>query len=296
MQRILWPIDFSGVNFVLRENTGGGMADAYNQQIANSSYGNKYFWPYDLGTDGIFSALETALNAASTNNTYEFQVVSTAQDTFGRRDFRVKLVRTAGSDDFEFGGAAARLIGAATSGNVAQTAGEVVMADSYAGSFITPEEMEWDRRVFPANFSKTVLRNDKKIITTRRNTADMLRLKYFKVPGAMVFSNRTTDPVITDFATEANLNSTEQYAALEHFWDTCVTQGLPFAFIRHANEANLVPGSVENPTYYRVISEPHIEDFENFITDIVDSMGKDYYHIEFQAVSLGTVTPQTIPL
>jgi len=294
MHRIIFPVDYAFSSFVLREDTGGGMADVVNAVVDNSGYGDKRYWPA-AGIVGvsIFDELEDTFNTASTNNTYQFQAVSSAQDTFGRRDFRVKLVRTAGSDDFEFGGSGAQLLGATSSANVAHTAGEVVMPDSYAGSFIVPEEMEWDSRVYPSRFNKALLRNDKGVMITQRNVGNRIRLKYFKVPGALVFSDRAAD-VITDFRTEANINSTDDYATLEHFWEDCILNGYPFMFVRHGLESSIEYNDNSSQKFYIVTDENVIADMENMLTDIVDSMGKDYYHIEFQAVEQ-TGLPLVLP-
>lgn len=286
-----WLVNLAAEGFELEENPGGGFVSVVDQAFPNTgTYGGSEAGGYYMdrtGTVGESALLyiEQQLNA-SASNTYQFQVVP--GNGFGRDDFRLKLVATAGVLPFRlsagtFGSNIMLLLGGDTTAALTDTSQEIVFPNHYYGSFMVPKEFQWnDEREKPRIDAVVKRTNSDQVYIATRNTRRDRKFRLLVAQGALVYKDRLE---YAQWRDEIGITANDQYVSLETFWEEAIRQGRRFRYYKNVDTTSLDHGTTG---YFecRVVDSEHIMDMTSMVEDRLTDMGKEAYDISFRAREL----------
>lgn len=285
LNKVMWPLDLLGSSLVLSEDTGGGFSVA-------STWAGVDGGTFSLDTSGRYTALLDAIQTQfSTDgaNTYEWQPVDS--DSFGRDDFRLKLVRTAGTANFRLNGTEQIMVqlGAdAASDVLTASSGEIEFPNHYDGCWVLPKFYQYhDERERPRQDVKVVVTNGDDVYTASKNQKRNRYFHWLAVPGELVFKDAV------DFSwRRGDLSADEVNASFEHFWDTVLKVGKEFIVIHDIprGSESLDEGDYG---YYacKLIDSSAIEDMWVLLDDRIGEFGEEIYDIMMTVREIAIVHP-----
>jgi hypothetical protein len=232
--------------------------------------------------------METSFNAASTN-TYQWQIVTS--DPFGRDDYRLKLVRTAGSLPFRLSSSDTIMtrLGATNPTDVlTDSSGTITFPNHYDGCWILPNTYNYlDERERPRQDAKVVVTNNDTVHVARKNTRRDRYFQWEKVDADLVFKDAV------DYSwRRTNVSANEVNASFEHFWEECLSQGRRFAVYHDIPPASVSLDDSAYGYYMMVLQDPEmINSVWAMLEDRLEEFGSEVYDIMFTARELSIVHP-----
>lgn len=289
--RILYPVDMTGEGWLFEEFSGGSWSTVDTDTFSPADF----IFAHHPTSNAVFTTLEDAINAGSTQNVYSVEPI--ADDPFGRDDFRVRITRVAGPNEFRISRAGAGdqfmlYMGADADTDVLEsTSGVLEFPNSFIGQWLAGPwgTVHWhDERLYHKGVNSMARTNDDNIYITTRTTRGCREYMFLAVPGVCAAKGRVKYKELCDQFGVQWLK--ENYASFEAFWEQAILTATDWFYYPDVD-----PETFNAYGYRRITSRVVDQQFidQPNMVDRVTDFGTDFYDIALEAIDIAELAPET---